>query len=379
MPRPKKGKGNGKKVRVALRRNRNKPRRNKDWTDKAGNDESQDIVSGGHENVRGKGEHSRHRTIIVRDELETRAENLQNGTVVAMRGLFVEVDDGERIWNCTVRRILRTRLIEERHPVTIGDHVHFSLDESADENEREGVIEAVQPRSGQLRRRAGKRIHVIAANVDQALIVSAAAEPAPKPNLIDRYIISALAGDMTPVICINKVDLDDDGYAGELLDRYAALGYATLATSAVTGMGKDELIECCRAKATVIAGQSGVGKSSLLNMIQPGLALRVGKVGHQNQKGRHTTTTAELIRLDVGGYVVDTPGIRSFDLTIVPRHQYEALFVEFIEHVAHCKYPDCTHIHEDDCALMDAVDAGHVHPDRYRSYVQIFEDPGVIQ
>ncbi|MGB0715881.1 MAG: ribosome small subunit-dependent GTPase A [Phycisphaerae bacterium] len=379
MPGPKK-KGKGKKkVRVAFRRNRSKPRRNKDWTESANQDESQDIVAAGKETVKGKGDVSRHRTIVIQDDLETRAQDLKTGTVIAMRGLFVEVDDGERIWNCTVRRILRTRLIEERHPVTIGDRVHFSVDESGDEAEREGVIEVVDPRKGQLRRKAGRRVQIIAANVDQALIVNSAAEPDPKPNLIDRYIISTLAGDITPIICINKLDLDQDGYAQHLLERYADLGYTTLGTSTVSGQGREELAELCHNKATVIAGQSGVGKSSMLNMIQPGLSLRVGRVGHQNQKGRHTTTTAELIKLESGGYVVDTPGIRSFDLTIVPRHQYEAYFTEFVEFIAHCKYPDCTHIHENDCALKQAVEEGFVHIERYRSYVQVFEDPGVIQ
>ncbi|MHC5112040.1 MAG: ribosome small subunit-dependent GTPase A [Planctomycetota bacterium] len=366
-----------KKVRVAFRQNRSKRRRKKDWSEQAAHDDNE-VDAAAQEGIRAKGDLSRHRTIIVNDEVESRAEDMNAGVVVAMRGLFAEVDDGQRVWNCTVRRVLRTRLIEERHPVTIGDRVRFTLDESGDEAVREGVIEVVDPRHGHLRRKVGRRIQTIVANVDQAIIVTCAAEPAPKPNLIDRYIVAASAGGIAPIVCMNKTDLDDDGNAATLISRYRDLGIKTVETSAVTGAGIECFRSICQGRATVVAGQSGVGKSSLLNALQPGLSLRVGRVGTQNQKGRHTTTTAELLKLDIGGYVVDTPGIRSFDLTMIPRHEYEAHFVEFVKHVADCKFPDCTHTHETDCALKRAVEDGHVHPDRYRSYVQMFEDPGLM-
>ena len=236
----------------------------------------------------------------------------------------------------------------------------------------------VDPRRGVLRRRARKRVHTIVANVDQAIIVTSAREPTPKPNLIDRYIVAAHAGEITPVICMNKIDLDD-GEAAELLDRYQSLGYTTLRTSASRGDGIDALREALHGKSSVVAGQSGVGKSSLLNAIQPDLGLRTGDVMQQTQKGRHTTTTARLIRLDCGGYVIDTPGIRSFDLTVIPREEFEAHFIEFVDIVADCKFPDCTHTHEDDCALKAAVERGDVHPERYRSYLQMYEDPGTVE
>ena len=214
------------------------------------------------------------------------------------------------------------------------------------------------------------------ANVDRAIIVGSADKPPPKPHLIDRYIVASLAGDLTPVICMNKIDLDQSGAAEELLQRYIQLGYITLPTSALMGTGIDALREVLKDKASVIVGQSGVGKSSLLNVVQPGLELKTGEISEQIGKGRHITSTATLIRLDVGGYVVDTPGIRSLDLSTVSRNEYELYFTEFVRHVENCKFPDCTHTHEGHCAVKRAVEAGEIHPQRYESYVRLFEETG---
>jgi ribosome biogenesis GTPase len=385
----------GRKVRVPFRSNRAARRRRSDWTQQARDAEDHEIDAERSESVTAKGELSRRRTVVVPDGDEVPRDSLQRGTVVAMRGLYAEVDDGKKIWQCTVRRVLRTRLIEERHPVTVGDHVQFLIESEGEGVAQEGVIEAVDPRCGELRRRAGRRVHTIVANVDQAIIVSSADQPSPKPHLIDRYIVAALAGEITPVICMNKLDLDHapeqvaegdraepaqaEGCglppAREVLERYSRLGYRTLYTSALTGEGVDDLRDVLKGKASVIAGQSGVGKSSLLNGVQPGLQLKIGDIIEQTTKGRHTTSTASLLRLDVGGYVVDTPGVRSFDLSTVGRHELEALFEEFVDHVPNCKFPDCTHIHEDDCAVRQAVERGDIHPERYESYVRIFEEP----
>ncbi|MBI4718856.1 MAG: ribosome small subunit-dependent GTPase A [Planctomycetes bacterium] len=376
-PSPNNRPGKGRKVRVDLRRNRSTRARVKDWSDVA-----REASEGGPDTQRGesvvpKGDLSRRRTVIVPDERAARDSASLAGTVVAMRGLFADVDDGRRVVACTVRRTLRTRLIDERHPVAIGDRVRFTLVEANDEKAAlQGVIEAVEERRGQLRRVSGRRVHTIAANVDQAIIVSSAAMPGPKPELIDRYIVAALAGGITPVICMNKIDLDTGGAAGELLSQYAALGHTTLTTSAVTGGGIETLRSILKERSSVVAGQSGVGKSSLLNAVQPGLGLKVGEVAEHNEKGRHTTSTASLIRLELGGYVVDTPGIRSFDLSVVPRNEFEAYFVEFVPHVARCKFPDCTHIHEVDCAVKLAVERGEISPLRYESYVHMFLEPG---
>ena len=367
----------GRKARVPFRRNRSAPPRDTDWTRRARDAEDHELDTERRENVVAKGELSRRRTIIVNEDGTEALETLPIGIVVAKHGLYADVDDGAHVLPCTVRRVLRTRLIEERHPVTVGDRVRFRVGSDVKGVVQEGVIEAVEPRRGELRRRSGKRIQTIAANVDQAIIVASADQPPVKPHLIDRYIVAAHAGNITPVVCLNKADLDEGHGAQEVLDRYACLGYRTLRTSATTGQGIDALRELLKGKASVLAGQSGVGKSSLLNAMQPGLRLATGDVIEHLGKGRHTTSTAGLIRLDCGGYVVDTPGVRSFDLSVVPRHEFEAYFVEFVEHVRDCKFPDCTHRHEDGCAVKRAVDSGAIHQERYQSYVRLFEDPGM--
>lgn len=364
----------GKKIRVPFRRNRSAPGRITDWTRKAKESEGYEVDSERSENVVARGDLSRQRTIIVRDDEP--GGDLRRGVVVAMRGLFAEVDDGERVIPCTVRRVLRTRLTDERHPVAVGDWVRFRHEQEAEGASAEGVIEAVEPRRGELKRKAGRRVQTIVANVDQAVIVTSAREPTPKPQLIDRYIVAAHHGGITPVVCMNKIDLAEDETAGALLERYARLGYTTLAVSTVTGYGIDALRSLLKDKESVLAGQSGVGKSSLLNAVQPGLRLKVGDVQIQTEKGRHTTTTATLMRLDVGGYVVDTPGIRAFDLSLVPRNELELHFVEFARRVADCKFPDCSHIHETGCAILAAVERGEIDIERYESYLHMYQDPG---
>ena len=370
------GKKKGKKVRVSFRRNRSKPPRVKDWTDKSLKEGDQETDTENSQNVVAKGDLSRKRTIIVSED-GAAGQDLHAGVVIAMRGLYADVDDGERVWACTVRQVLRTRMIDERQAVTVGDRVRFRIEETGEKEAREGVVVEVDPRKGVLRRQAGRRIQTIAANIDQAIIVTSAREPRPKFHLIDRYLVACHAGEIKPIICMNKIDLDTDGASAAQVRLYEELGYGVIPTSAATGDGIDALREVLTNQATVIAGQSGVGKSSLLNAVQPGLKLRVGDIIEQIGKGKHTTTTAVMIRLEVGGYVVDTPGIRSFDLTVIPRHEYEAHFVEFVECLSDCKFPDCTHTHEGECAVKSAVERGKIHPDRYLSYVQMYEDPGI--
>jgi len=374
MPDERPRKSKGEKVRVPFRRNRSPKKRDKDWTGRGRDAEGHDVEAARIESVVPKGDISRQRTIIVGEERP--AGEVHRGVVVAMRGLYANVDDGTKMVACTIRRILRTRLIDDRGAIAVGDRVGFVIEPqgAAKNKETEGVIESVEPRTGQLQRLAGRRVQTIAANVDQAIIVSSAGQPQPKPHLIDRYIISAHAGQMKPVICMNKIDLDSDGFASEKLVRYEHLGYRVLRVSATTGRGIDTLRESLKDRTSVIAGQSGVGKSSLLNAIQPGLKLRIGEVHGQTEKGTHTTTTAVMLRLDIGGYVVDTPGIRSFDLSLISRDELEAYFVEFVPLVEKCRYPSCTHVYEEECAIKDAVGRGEIHPDRYATYLALFEE-----
>ncbi len=369
--RKKQGGGGARKVRVAFRANRGKPAREKDWAQFAdgGAKEEGDTRAG--ERVAAKGALSRKRTVIVEGEGGNAAPDQREGTVVTLFGLIAHVDDGTRVWPCTVRRVLRTRSTIGRGAVTVGDRVCFTADER-DGVETEGVIESVAPRRGELKRVSNRREHTVVANVDQVLIVASA--EAPKPHLVDRYIVSALHGQIAPIVCLNKIDLLSDEEVGAFVSVYAALGYDTLGTCATDGRGVDALRDLLRDKESVLAGQSGVGKSSLLNTLQPGLGLKVGAISVETSKGRHTTTRATLLKLDFGGYVVDTPGIRSFDLAQVPRERLEEFFVEFVEHVPNCRFADCTHIHEDGCAILAAVDEAAICRQRYDSYVRLFTD-----
>jgi ribosome biogenesis GTPase len=243
-----------------------------------------------------------------------------------------------------------------------------------DRVQNEGVVEQVQPRTGTLARVVGRRRHTLVANVDQVVIVASAGVPSFKPHLVDRYIVAAHAGGIEPLVCLNKVDLDEGGAARKGLKIYADLGYRTVATSAERGLGIDQLRDVLRAKCSTFAGQSGVGKSSLANAVDPSLNLRTGEVNTDLGKGRHITTTALLIKLNCGGYVVDTPGVRTFDLSAVPLHEIEMHLREFAPHIPHCKFPSCTHTHEIGCAVKAAIDAGRITPQRYESYCRMYEE-----
>ncbi|MCP4246671.1 MAG: ribosome small subunit-dependent GTPase A [bacterium] len=367
MANPKKD--NGGKRRVPLRRNQSRPARVKDWQRQADQAED-DLDTDRGERVVAKGGLSRYRTVSGPDGQVP--SGASEGTVVAVRGLVAEVDDGQRVWPCTLRRVLRSRKIDGHHPIAVGDRVSFTIEADQDGVVQEGVIESVAPRHGELKRRIGRQDRVVVANVDQVVIVSSAALPAPKPHLIDRYLVAAHGGGMEPIVCMNKMDLDEEDAAAGILSMYEALGYPVLGTCALTGLGIDRLTELLADRSSVLAGQSGVGKSSLLNAVQPGLALRTGDVIEQTTKGRHTTSCAELLRLDCGGYVVDTPGIKSFDIASVPLAEIEMHFVEFAECLADCKFPDCTHRHEPGCAVLAAVEEGRIDSGRYESYARMF-------
>lgn len=375
------GKKRGRKIRVDLRKNREKTRRDKTvWTRGFRDDRPEVEDAAQVESVRAKGELSRKRTVIIDDP--TDASLWRNGLAVRVRGLIVEVDDGQSLWACTVRRMLRTRLSQERQLITVGDRVKFVPVMSGDEASRlvsderelpEGVIEDVAPRTTTLTRHYDRRLQVVAANVDTAVIVVAADQPTLRPHLVDRYLVAVHVGDMRPVIVINKADLDADGAAARVSERYRGIGYACLLTCSRDGRGLNELRDALRDRTSVLVGPSGAGKSSLLNALDSNLQLAVGSLSDL-QRGRHTTTTAALLKWAFGGYVVDTPGMRQFDLAEMEPSAIEAYFKEFVELVPQCAFPDCSHRHESGCAVIAAVEDGRVSAERYDSYRKMYEE-----
>jgi ribosome biogenesis GTPase len=329
------------------------------------------------ERVSGKGDISRRRTIaggqIVEDDAGTHVlpeidpAFCRLGRVLRVQGLLSTVRDEQgATYQCATRRLLKTLSTDQRHVVAAGDVVWFRP-----EGEAEGIIERVEPRRGVVSRTSRGRQHVLVANVDQLVIVTSAAEPRLKPNLVDRMLVTAERTAIRPVICVNKIDLIEPADLMPLVGVYAQLGYDVLLVSARTGLGIDRLRDWLKGAQSVCTGQSGVGKSSLLNAVEPGLALRVQEVSEETQKGKHTTTTAELIPLSFGGYVVDTPGIRQFQLWDVIPEEVAGFFRDLRPYVSRCRFPDCTHTHEDNCAVKDAVADGWIDARRYESYMQI--------
>jgi ribosome biogenesis GTPase len=373
------------KTRVDLRRNRSKPPREQGWTrefQQHGFTDDDSVRQG--ERVRARGDLSRKRTIITEEAASDQAADgqapaempainaaeCQQGRVIRVHGLqcWVAGADGKS-YRCVVRRLLRNLVIDERNILAPGDRVWF-LGTGNDE----GVVERIEPRHGVLTRESRGKEHVIVANVDQLVIVGSLSEPGLKPHLIDRYLASAFQGRIRPVVCLNKVDLVDPADYQWIVGMYSQLGIPVFLTSAASGQGISGLRALLQGRETVFAGQSGVGKSSLLNVVQPELGLAVGEVSETTEKGKHTTTTTELIQLEFGGWVVDTPGIRQFALWDMIPEELEGFFPEFRPYVPHCRFQDCNHLDAaEGCAIREAVRLHRIALQRYESYVGLYE------
>ena len=312
--------------------------------------------------------------------LEVDESVCQIGRVLAIRGLIsmVQDEDSGILFQCATRRLLKTISTDQRHVVATGDRVVFRAVENTDASTNEGIIERIEPRHGIVCRTSRGRRHIMVTNVDCVLIVASAVEPRLKPNLIDRLLVTAEKARIQPIICINKIDLVNSADLQPLVGTYAQMGYEVLLVSAQTGFGVDRFAARMRGRESVVTGQSGVGKSSLLNRVDPNLKLRVQTVSSDTQKGRHTTTTAELIPLANGGYVVDTPGIRQFALWDVIPEEVSGFFRDIRPYENFCKFPNCTHTHESQCAVKDAVADGRIDARRYESFCHIFEDDQLI-
>ncbi len=391
----------GKQVRANFRKQQNTRVRKRDFTREFEEDADgvNDQRSG--ERVSGKGHLTRKRTISGVDaetaasgfEVELEVDDLTcvRGRVLRVHGLNSFVSDATgTIWQCTVRGILKSLSTDLQHVVVAGDYV--TVQKGDDDKTNQGVIVRVEPRRNQISRTSRKRQQIIVSNVDLAMIVASAKEPGLKPNLIDRFIVSAEQSNIVPVVIINKADLVEAADLQPAIGVWCQLGYRVILTSTVTGQGIDELRRIVHGRDCVVTGQSGVGKSSILNAIEPGLQLKVSSVSSENQKGRHTTTTAQLIPLSVTtkdagaendplfdeteqlyrkGHLVDTPGIRQMQLWDVIPEEVAGYFRDIRPFINECRFPNCSHTHEDDCAIKWAVADGKIDARRYESYCSI--------
>jgi ribosome biogenesis GTPase len=292
---------------------------------------------------------------------------LYSGLVIkAQSGFFtVQTEQGPVVAQ------LRGRLTKERldtDVIALGDRVKVEIlpDETA-------IIEEVEERKRVLSRQApGREIEqVLVANPDQAIIIFSCAEPDPNFRLLDRFLVMTEREDIPARIVANKIDLVKPRSARQEFGEYERLGYPVHYTSALTGKGMSKLRKALKGKLSVFAGPSGAGKSTLLNAIQEGLGLPTREVSEATGKGVHTTVVPELLALDVGGYVADTPGLKALALWDIEPEELDAYFVEIRPLVAECEFSDCTHIHEPGCAVIEAVQRGKISPERYDSYLRI--------
>ena len=388
--------GDSEKFRVEFKRNRIARTRVSNWTRKYQEDASrQHLNKDGFEDVSDvelgermstRGEVVRKRTVVGsfvgRENLSGERGDFSvlpnvnpdiclKGRVLSVHGLISYVEDERgRVFACGIRRVLKTLATNQRQVVVAGDRVYFR-DAKLPDGRLEGIIERIEPRYGALSRTSWSRKHVVVANVEQALIVASAMEPRIKPNLIDRLIVTCERSGIKPVVCINKIDLVDSATLVPLVGVYSRMGYQTVLFSAKTGFNLERLRRVLVGKESVVVGQSGVGKSSALNSIDPTLNLKVGAVSHENDKGRHTTTTARLLKLNFGGYVVDTPGVRQFMLWDVEPKEVVGFYRDLRPYENLCKFPDCEHLFESTCAVKHSVADGRLDARRYESYLAL--------
>jgi ribosome biogenesis GTPase len=300
------------------------------------------------------------------------------GTVIKSTGSWYYVRDEQgSLWACKVKGKFRIKGIRTTNPVAVGDRVVFR---EVPEGEREGLITQLHPRSNYIIRKAtklSKESHIIAANIDQAVIMATLAYPQTYSLFIDRFLVTAEAYRIPAKIIFNKTDLYDRKLTRQL-DEWVAIyehaGYQCLKSSITEGKNLDGIRNLLKDKMSVIAGNSGVGKSTLINQLNPEAQLKTAKISDYHKAGKHCTTFAEMIDLPFGGHIIDTPGIRGFGLVDMYREEIYHYFPEIFQASFDCKFHNCTHTHEPGCNVKTSVENGEISEIRYHNYLRILED-----
>ncbi|MEL7834337.1 ribosome small subunit-dependent GTPase A [Fodinibius sp. Rm-B-1B1-1] len=302
----------------------------------------------------------------------------QKGRVVESTGHWYKVayneEDGMQTINCRLPGRFRLKDHALTNPIAVGDYVDFEMNDDGS-----GSIEEIKDRENYLIRQSThhqEEHQILASNIDCAYVVQSVRRPNIKQGFIDRFLVTCEAYQIPATIIFNKMDLADEHantYVNSLTDLYESIGYPVLQTSIKTDSSLDELKKRLNNSTSVLIGPSGVGKTSILNHIDPNIDRKVGVVSDFNEKGKHTTTFAKLLPLQTGGYIVDTPGIKEFGLVNIEPWELSLFFPEMLEPRRNCKFNNCTHAHEPGCGVIEAFQEGKVDPDRYDSYLNILE------
>lgn len=285
----------------------------------------------------------------------------------------VQTDDGQK-FDCRIKGIFRTKGITTTNPIAVGDRVEFEMQPE----QGTGVIIKLHQRKNYIIRKSinlSKQAQIIAANLDQALLIVTLASPRTSLGFIDRFLVTAEAYDIPAALVFNKLDLfSDEGL--EVLAGYQSIyeniGYPCYEVSALEGTNVDEVSEVIKDKVTLFSGHSGVGKSSLINALLPQLQLRTSEISEWHDKGMHTTTFAEMFELPQGGYIIDTPGIRELGVIDIEKNELSHFFPEMRARLNQCRFNSCRHINEPGCAIIKAVEEGEIELSRYESYLSIY-------
>lgn len=296
------------------------------------------------------------------------------GVVLRATGSLYEVLLGERTVSCRIRGRLRLKGVRSTNPVVVGDIVRCERDETG-----ETVIADVEPRRNYIIRRASnlsKESHIIAANLDQALLVATLFSPETAPEFIDRFLVTCEAYKVPVTILLAKADLART--APEAMaafhDTYERAGYRVIDVSATEGEGIDTVRDLLRGRTTLLSGNSGVGKSTLVAAVERTAEVRTAEISRSHHKGRHTTTFSTMYPLSEGGYIIDTPGIKGFGLIDIDDAELAHYFPEMMRWLPECRYYNCSHTHEPDCAVIEAVERGDIALSRYESYLKILDE-----